>query len=157
MFSQCNCLSVSACLSVSLSSLSLQTLSVSYWCVVKLRYAAQAFFANISIENYDLGTLQALTAVLPNDTEFSASVANIQNVWMAVKQTVESPDVEAFPYLATGAMERILSLHHNDTHHAGGPGGENARGMDSDVALQASFVGGRAGMQTAVRINSARR
>ena len=92
----------------------------------------------------------------PNDTEFSASVAGIENVLLAARQTMESPEVETLPYLATGTMGRILSSHRNSIEHADGPGGKNVGGIYSNMGTVVSFAGGRAGMQTAVRINSAR-
>ena len=69
------------------------------------------FFANISMENINLDTLQAMAADLPNDTQFAESVADVEDLLMTVMQTLESPKAESLPYMSTGSIGRILILH----------------------------------------------
>ena len=119
-----------------------------------------------------------MAADLPNDTQFAESVADVEDLLMTVMQTLESPKVESLPYMSTGSIRRILSLHegtfpetvaldstlYNETEHFSNKSesmfhayndGWNKQGNASTLDDELPNAGGRDGAQNDVRFLSA--
>ena len=125
----------------------------------QFRYAAQEFFANISIDNYNLESLQSIAAGQPNDPQFASSIASVRNLLKTAQRMVEEPSVADLPFMSFGNIERILSF------RGSSPLDESEKsGLISDVnpgpaerIVQTSFTGGRTGMDAMVRATAAQR